>query len=366
MHWQKLPLSRRRYFLIVLLVVLTIGSYSPPARANQLRSASNSVADLTETELKDRVLLMISVASFKETARTDYAKALLAFSREKGMEQLHNIDQSVWEAPQAQLGWMAFFDSAIVAYAGIDEKSPIVGFYNPYSDTFLITAWAKAEDVYQVVDAEILMGDWIRRDDKDLDLVPFWLRGNQHRPVALGLSVAKTLLSFEKIFSESTLKKWRKTLPILNEQDLLDEVNTPGITLMLNEHLLNLLNFSAPEERDEFIKTCGSRATDVMNLAAENNFDVLLSVADETLPQTAKNIRTYPGEWFSSLKVTNVRTGPEGCLVLLAHPEQTNRNLALFFQGAKSIYLRPKRIDLIDYQFFYNELKQDPTKGGGL
>ncbi|WP_321367703.1 hypothetical protein [uncultured Desulfuromusa sp.] len=359
MYWQERSFNSRRQLLTIFFIIVILAAQRLPVQANQR-------ADLTGDELNNSVLLMTSVASFKETARADYAQALLTFSKERGMAQLHKIDQLIWEAPQAQLGWMSFFNSAIVAYAGIEEKSPVVGFYNPYSDVLLITAWAKDQDIYQIVDAEILMGDWIRRDNKDLDLIPLWLRGSQHRPVTLGLSVAKTLLSFEEIFSAATLTNWRQKLLILNDEDLLDDVNTPSIILMMNEHLLTLLDFSAPEEEDEFTKTCKKRASDVIKLAADNKFDTLLSVADETLPQTARHIRTYPEEWFSSLSVANVRTGPEGCLVFLSHPQQTSRNLALFFQGAKSIYLRPKRIDLIDYQFFYNELKQDPTKGGIL
>lgn len=352
MHWFKFPLNLYKQFFVVLFAILLTCS-SP------LQAAASSA----EEDINNMALLVSSVAAFKETAQTDYAKALLAFSTERGMEQLHKIDQSLWEASQAQLGWTSFFDSTVVAYAGIEEKSPAVGLYNPYSDIFLLTVWKKSKDGYQIVDAEMLMGDWIRSDNTDLDIIPLWLRGTQHRPLTLGLSVAKTLLAFEKVFSASTLQNWRKKLPILNEQDLLDEINTPSITLMMNYHLLNLLHFSAPEEDEELLKTCGKRTLDVMKLATDNKLDVLLSVADGTLPQTAQNLKTYPGEWFASLKVANVRTGPEGCLVFLTHPQQTSRNLALFFQGAKSIYLRPKRIDLIDYQHFYNELKQDPTKG---
>lgn len=362
MHWLKLSTTLYRNFLIFFFAICLTCSYIPPTQANSLRTAAN----LSEDELIDMALLVSSVAAFKETARTDYAKALLAFSKDRGMEQLHQIDLKVWDKSQAQFGWEAFFNSAVVAYADINKKSPAVGLYNPYSDTFLITVWSKGDNTYQITDAEMLMGDWIRSDNQELDIIPLWLRGNQHRPLTLGISVAQTLLSFEKVFSESTVHNWRTKLPILNEKELLEKINTPGITVLMNAHLLNLLDFSNPDKNGELLKTCGERAFNAIKLAADNKSDVLLSVADGTLPQTAQSIKTYPGEWFSSLKVSNVRTGPEGCLVFFSSPQQTNRNLTLFLQGAKSIYLRPKRIDLIDYQFFYDELKQDPTKGGLL
>ncbi len=349
MHWFQLIL--RRSFICCFTILLSF-SYTPSA-----------MAALESEEIEDMALLTSSVAAFKETARTDYAQALLAFSADQGMEQLHEIDKSLWEASQAQLGWRFFFNGAVIAYSGIDEKSPVVGLYNPYSDTFLITVWARDEADYKVVDAELLMGDWIRSDNQDLDILPLWLRGTMHRPVTVGLSVAKSLLSFEKVFSGSTLQNWRKKLSILNEQDLLDEINTPSTVIMMNNYLLNLLNFSAPDADAELLKACKARTLDVMKLAKSRKFDLLFSVADETLPHTAQSLRTYPEEWFSSLTVTNVSTGPEGCLVFVTPPQQTSRSLALFFQGSKSIYLRPKRIDMIDYQFFYNEIKRDPTKG---
>lgn len=363
MHWHKLPLNPYKQLFIIIFAILLIGTYIPSAQAGNALPTNRTVANTTEHEIKEMALLITSVASFKETARTDYATALLAFSKERGMEQLHEIDKLLWEASQAQLGWMFFFNGAVVAYAGIEEKSPVIGFYNPYSDTFLITVWARDETTYKVVDAEMLMGDWIRSDNKDLDMMPLWLRGTMHRPVTVGLSVAKTLLSFEKVFAASTLKNWRRKLPILNDQDILDEINTPSIVIMMNSSLLNLLRFASPEADEDLLKACKLRTFEVMNLAGENNLDVLFSVADDTLPQTAQSLKTYPKEWFSSLKVVNARVGPEGCLVFLTPPQQTNRSLSLFFQGTKSIYLRPKRIDIIDYQFFYNELKRDPTKG---
>ena len=356
MHWFKFPLNLYKQFFVFFFTMLLTCSYVPSAQAT---SASKSA----EAEIKDKALLISSVAAFKETARTDYAKALLAFSKGRGMERLHEIDKSLWEASQAQLGWMLFFNGAVVAYAGIDEKSPIAGLYNPYSDTFLITVWARDKNSYKVVDAEMLMGDWIRSDNKDLDIMPLWLRGTMHRPVTVGLSVAKTLLSFEKVFAASTSKNWRRKLAMLSEQDILDEINTPSMVIMMNSSLLNLLRFAYPEANEDLLKACKKRTLEVMKLTEENKLDVLFSVADETLPQTAQSLKTYPKEWFSSLKVVNARVGAEGCLVFLSPPQQTNRSLSLFFQGTKSIYLRPKRIDLIDYQFFYNELKRDPTKG---
>ena len=359
MYWHKIPRKPYRQLLLVFFAILLISTYIPSAQAGKLHSTSR----VANAEINEMALLVTSVASFKETARNDYAKALFAFSKDRGMEQLHEIDKSLWEASQSQLGWTVFFNGAVVVYAGAEEKSPVVGLYNPYSDTFLITVWGRDAETFKIVDAEMLMGDWIRSDNAALDITPLWLRGTAHRPVTVGLSVAKTLLSFEKVFSSATLKNWRSKLPILNEQDLLAAINVPSVAIMMNDYLLNLLHFASPGIDKELLKTCKVRTLDVMKLAGNNNLDVLLSVANETLPQTAQHLKTYPGEWFSSLKVVNAMVGKEGCLVFLTPPQQTNRSITLFFKGTKSIYLRPKRIDMIDYQFFYNELKDNPTKG---
>ena len=83
MHLHKFPLNSCRQLCIIFFAILLIGTYLPSAQADTLPT-SRTIADSTEHEIKEMALLMTSVASFKETARTDYTKALLAFPKNGG------------------------------------------------------------------------------------------------------------------------------------------------------------------------------------------------------------------------------------------------------------------------------------------
>jgi len=105
----------------------------------------------------------------------------------------------------------------------------------------LVTAWSEDEGIYKIADAELLMGDFIRNENETLDVIPFWLRGEMHRPEAIGRSVALSLLAFEKIFNETTFDTWRNGLPLLTDQDGLNKINYSLAALRLNEPLVNVI-----------------------------------------------------------------------------------------------------------------------------
>jgi len=363
--------------LLIFVILLACTNCSVPKTNNTSDSTKSEQDSLTEEYTqsaqadqliiaKDLATLMVSVSSFKKIATTDYASALLTLSKGRGMEQLHTIDITLWDAQQAQLGWMFFFEGAIAIYAENEGKFPIVGFYNPYTDIFLITVWEKEKEIYKVVDAELLMGDWVRKDDQDFDISPAWLRGIKHRQEALGLSVAQSLLSFEKIFAGVTGQHWRTKLTILHEHDILDFINYPGATIRMNKQLLNILHFITPNS-EENLKQCKKRTTAVMDLASQESLNFIWDFADATPSQTIKNINSYPGEWFFSLKVANILNNSEGCLVFFTHPQQTSKSLSLFFKRTDK-FLHIKRLDLIDYQYFYDEFKSNSRIGwqGGV
>ncbi len=350
MYWTSIQFIQKSRIRIILLIIFFLVVHSQSAEARRLSKA------------KDLATLMVSVSSFKEIAANDYATALLTLSKGQGMERLHGIDVTLWKAELAQLGWMYFFEGASVVYAENEGSFPIVGYYNPYTDIFLITVWQKEEEIFKVVDAELLMGDWVRTDDQEFDIIPPWLRGTVHRPESLGMTVGQSLLSFEDIFSQATAQSWRAELAVLHDQDVLNFINYPGVTIRMNSQLLNVLNFIKPDDQEEDLKTCKNRTLEVMELASSGGLNLLWGFADDTLPQTTKNLQTYPGEWFTSLKMAYALSSREGCLVFFTHPQQTSKSLSLFFKKTdKSLNI--KRFDLIDYQFFYKGIKSSSQQG---
>ena len=361
----------KKFSKVVITIVLALGIMAgitffimPSNAAPNNQSLSK---DYFDSEIEFLTSLAASASYFKQTAVTDYAKAIITISTEQGMEALHHIDTAIWKATQSQIGWALFFNSAVTVYTGGDVKTPVVGYYNPYNDIFLVTVWSEDEGIYKIADAELLMGDFIRNENEALDVIPFWLRGEMHRPEAIGRSVALSLLAFEKIFNETTLDEWRKGLPLLTDQDGLNNINYSLAALRLNEHLINITSFSYTKTNNRQLESCKAATIETINIASNGNIDKILDTADGTSQTTAKRLKEISPKWFATLRVGAVLTNSKGGLVLLSPAQQTKGSLTISFKETSS-KLQVKRIDLVDYQYFYEQIRslQGTNSEGGV
>lgn len=309
-----------------------------------------------QKNLAELTPLLVTASRFKTVAASDFEKALLMFCRAKGLQKMSAIDKGFWSGEQSQWAWNLFFSSAVHVPGGPRGDSGLVGYYNPFSDAFLLTEWASDGKIRTLVDAEMLMGDWLRNDTDVLDPVPLWLRGKVHRPVALGLAVAETVLAFERVFAAAPRGKWRARLPILQNDGALYDINYPALAVMLNNHLINVGAIADRETKDSALTVCRDQAGKVIEQASRGNVDTVFSKAANTLPETSAALKGIRPEWFTRLRVSGVLTDPEGTLILLTPRYDANPALSLFFAGDPKGHAL-ERADLIDYQTFYNQLK---------
>lgn len=354
---------------VLATAILAFGALHLPCGSADEALADQGIATFKPgpEDLQHLTPLFVTAARFKETARTDFVKAMLTHASADGRERLNAIDTTLWEPQQSPLGWMLFFNSAVRVHSGKPGRFPVVGYYNPFSDMVLITAWKKDKALYRIVDAEMVMGDWLRDRSADLDVVPLWLRERVHRPVALGASVAETLTAFERVFAAADADNWREKLKILRSPEALDRINYPGAALMLNDHMLGVLDFSNPEDDHTPFAICRRLTVEVMEAAGRGEIKSFLRQADHTPGETAQALGALGGQWYAPMKVAAALSDPEGCLVLLSSPEQTNGSLCLYFaQSSNRFHL--KRIDFVDYQQFYGQLryKRSQQEKGGV
>lgn len=323
--------------------------------------------DLTDDRLTRMVLIIMNVATFQETAATDYAKALLSLSKEKGMEKLHNIDKALWSVELCQVGWKQFFDSAVRIYNKDFDKYPLVAYYNPFTDIFLITVWERGKEGYKIVDAEILLGDLVRGTDKKVDTTPFWLREKKNYAVNLGLEVSLSVLAFEEVFEKATAKNWRSKLKILNDSTVLSEANYPAVSMALHTQLLNVVNFANPKADMTQLKKCRNLTKETLLAVKNGAIDKILTTANETPVETVKILKKITPEWIENLKVAAAVNDTGECFVFLVPKQNAIGSFSLSLQKANT-HIQLKRIDLIDYQQIYTAIKSysDKKSKGGI
>jgi len=350
-------LSWKLFSTVMIITVIVSSSFAK----------EHSISNIEKNELKRTASFIASSKKFQEIAANDYADALLTLSKNKGMEKLHSIDKTIWDVKISQVGWKLFFDSAIRIYTNKLDRYPLVAYYNPFSDTYLITVWAQNNERYKIVDAEFLMGDFVRGSSKEFDNTPFWMRAKEHNIANLGISIALSTMAFEEIFENATMENWRKKLKILNDANVLENFNYPNIAISLHGYLIIIGNFLNTIDTDPLLQECSYATENILKFLRNGTIDKILASANETPLETVKALRLISRKWVENLTVTaGLSVGINDryeCLVILTPRYESSMSMSFLFKdNPVKNQLQLNRIDLIDYQQFYNAIKAQLTQ----
>ena len=352
----KILSPRSARYLPAVLVILAAFLLTPPfshAASQSPTGAKKPVSPkLDEQDLARMKKLLTAAHHFGEASRIDYQLAIASFAMEGATRKFKALDEKIWIDTAPGVGWSYFFSVSVHAVGGIKGKRPLVAFYNPWSDIFLVTAWDTAGVLPKIVDAEMLMGDWFR-EGSALSPVPHWLRTETFKPAALGMSVADAVSDFERIYPVAAVSDWRQQMPVLKNEEMLAGVNYPLVRLMLFGNLRNIHLFrTGDREEDPRLEACRDGTIHAVRSASEGRIESLLASADGTLPGAKAVLRKLPEAWFKTLEPVAVRTGQDGCLVFLVPVREPVSSLSLFFEGGGT-GLSLKRIDVVPYRGFY-------------
>ncbi len=329
---------------------------SAPAAHHQAPAAHD------QAELIRLGVLLTAVSRFKELSLGNYERALLMFGTDRVAAKFKQLNEAIWTDTPPRVGWSYFMSSSVHVVAAVGRTQPLVAFYNPWSDVFLITEWRLDPDLPRLVDAEMLMGDWLRSGD-ELNPIPHWLRTDLFKPHALGASVAESVQQFEKHFHDKRPAPWRERLAVLHTPQLLVDVNYPAVALMLLTNLQSVHDFRSVKPMANALKaSCRQHALEVVRTGAKGRFASLHASATDTLARTWDVLNERDAQWFRTLEAVTVLTSSDGCMVFLTPVFDASASLALFFKGDKTD-LKLQRVDLVDYTGYYRTLQE---KGDAL
>ena len=299
-----------------------------------MTSEEGAPSKLEQVDLVHMTRLLTVVQRFKDIMLVNPEEALTLYADQEAKRKFSSFNDHVWLATTPQIGWSFFMSVAVHAVGNAKSQQPLVAFYNPISDIFLITAWRMDKELPRMVDAEVLMGDWVRAGSPTLSLIPFWLRKDMFKPAALGSSVAEAITAFERIFPAASDTYWRKKLRVLENRQLLVDVNYPAVAIMLLNSLAIIDKFRTAEQSDNpRLASCRNMTISTVRLAVQGHINKLLVSADETLPETRAILKNLKPGWFRTLEAVAVFTGNDGCLVFLNQVYDASGSLSLFFSG---------------------------------
>lgn len=295
-----------------------------------------------------------SALSFRQMSLTDYRKALEACAASEAKEQFRALDETVWGDIDPVQGWSFFMNTSVLAIASLEGPVPLVAFYHPFSDVFLLTAWEVRNGRGVITDSDVFMGDWLRgRAKLPFNLMPLWRRGKTFPPAALGQAVAESVKSLEDIFKEWTGTDWRRRIGEGPERARAKDINRAGAAVTLALSLRGVDVFAIPEPKEsEMLGALRVELALALNQIVGGGLEKALSAADLTLPLMKALLRQIPADTFKKMFVAGTVVGTSDAVAIMAPTYDADYCLGFYFTGTPDD-LRLRRMDIVYYPGWY-------------
>ncbi len=295
-----------------------------------------------------------AAALFRQVALRDYETAVREFTTDDARRKFQQFDENVWTTVPPEVGWSYFVNVANVTLASDKSDCPLVAYYNCWCDVALITAWKALPEGPKIVDAELVMGDWVRTGGKfPTRPVPQWLRGDFYRPAALGLSSAETVAAIQTTFAAADGATWRNMLPGLRDEKVLVDLNYTGVALLLAEGVNRIGAFaSTTDGEDARLPALRKDVAKTLQLGASGSIRQVLDAAGSISPDVRAALESQPPQSFKTLAVASAVLQPDECYVFLAPAFNSSFCVALVY-GGDSERLSLRRIELVCYEAIY-------------
>ncbi len=303
---------------------------------------------------KDRQFLVgQGVLSLRQAGLYDLSPALEKFATPEAIRKFQAFDKKIWNFTNPKVGWSYFLNTSIITFGNMEGKNPVVAFYHPWSDVFLLTSWQVDGDGPKIADAEMLMGDFVRnKGEPPFVPAPAWLRMKTFKPAAVGDATAGAVRDIEAVFSKGS-GNWRKAIPALEDRELVTEVNYAGVSLLLLTNLTEIDEIREPlPGEDPRLAPMRAASVKALELARSGKIRDVVKSADETLPAVREALARIPPGNFASLRAISFLLGRESSMVFLVPTEGSGYFVSFLFRG-KPNKLKLTRIDLVDYARMY-------------
>ncbi len=249
------------------------------------------------------------------------------FGSPKVQQRLELLNPKIWDEVAADDGWSYFFSLALFDIGHPTAKTPVVGFYHPWSDFWALTQW-QVDPEPKIVDVELISGEWMRRRGKiPFDLRPDWLRREGFRAEQLAKATVENIREFDKLMSGK--QPWFKALQLSEQKSLLEKVNYPAVSIQLLEALLKADELAVGDPEQPALQQVVSATQSFLKIGQAGKIAPVIDAATRTEPDTAKLIRSLPAKVFGHLAPVYwladkqraaaflvPKTNPDFCLIL--------------------------------------------------
>ena len=299
---------------------------------------------------------------FRDISTEHYVRALQEYADKKVRAKFAALDRQIWPTVEPKLGWALLLEPAIVCVGKPRDGAVPIGFYQPWSDVFLVLDWKADDDKPQIADVELLMGDFVRKKagkekkaGKKLRTMRSWTEHDHYGPYAVGMATAESVRAFEALFSDGKRQGKAKGFRAASKS-LQDETLLEAMRLGAAKQMLETLGETAPFYDS---KNPDSEGALVRRKLAELYLKVLggkpesvAKEATETPAKTREALETMTAEDWQRFKLVSYASHEQARLLMLSSGDNPDTYLGLkFVQQGETVKLA--RVDLLGFKAFY-------------
>lgn len=266
------------------------------------------------------------------------------------------LGQDIWPEENVAGGWAYFFALSMSNIGNLLSEVPVVAYYHPWSDAWLITEWAVVPEP-KIISAELVLGEWLRnRGTPPFDLQPDWLRGELFRPTALARSVVNNQHALDILVHNDT--PWRTALQLEVKRGLFDELNTPMVSSELMASWSRAIEATRIQPDSPLLKELLDASDDFLNAGASAQIGKILRLADGTDKETLASIKAMTPEMFDSMNAA-YWTADERAATLYLVPG-LNSDFCLTLRYQRDAWgLNLKRVDLLYFPLILEKYREN-------
>jgi len=330
--------------------------------------AGNSVAPEPYSMTAAQQVLRVadSIQDFRDVFAENHETALAKYGTEAARARFRELDRWLWYGVPPRFGWAFFVNLSVVAFAPPDGDVNLVGFFNPWCDAVLITAWRGAgAGAPRIFDAEVIASEWLR-DGASLDETrPAWLLREGFRPLSAVRLTAETIARFESRFAPGRRADWRRSLPRLSDPAALTRTNYLSVAGRLITTLSSVRDFvTARDDQGRRLGAVREALARVQEQGAAGNGAALARSAKMSLPAMEAAAAAIPAAAWKRLVVAFAVQAKDGTLVLMVPRDAPGLVLSFFFRTESGPSVSLTRMDVLMVQAFLEQVRAPATRRG--
>ena len=278
--------------------------------------------------------------------------------------QLADLGPQLW-GDDSDDGWSYFFSLALFDIGRPTTAAPVVGFFHPWCDVWVLTEW-RIDDEARIANVEIVTGEWLRRRGQPpFDLRPDWLRRDGFRVEQLARATVESIQAFDRIMLDKT--PWRGALRLADDPDPaiaeMRDVDHDVAALLLTTGCLRYGELASgdPDPEQPLLEHVSSMMQQFLAAGRKGTLGEIVASAKGTEPATAKIVRDLPKQLFHYLSpVYWVADQKRGIAFLVP---STNPDYCVAITGDwAGDEMHVSRVDIVSFPASFNAVMKTERK----